>query len=122
MAYDAPGAQVRHEIFVPNLVGQASASLQKYHMFQATRLKAVHALIVTAGTNTGAGFDVYVGTASVGAVVCGTNTAGVIVDSGLIDAVVPAKGLIEIKGKPNSATLVASLTIEHQPAWDATLD
>lgn len=122
MSYDAPGAQVRQEIFSPNLAGASSASLQKFLMFQATRLKAVHALIVTAGTNAAAGFDVYVGTSSVGAVTCGTNTAGVVVDSGLINAAVPAKGVVEIKGKATSDTLVASLTIEHQPNWDASLD
>jgi len=122
MSYDAPAAQVRQEIHDANVACAAGASFRKYLQFQATRLKAVRALVVTAGTNANAGIDVYVGTASVGAVVFGTDTAGVVESSGLIDVDVPASGLIELKGKANSGTAVVSLCIEHQPKWDATLD
>lgn len=119
MGYDSANYTVRREINEPNVAGVASTSLRKFHMFQAAKLKAVHALIVTAGTNTDAGIDIYVGTASVGAITLGTDTAGTVKHSATLNTLVPANGLIEIKGKATSATLVASLVIEYHVTPDA---
>lgn len=120
MAYDAPDYLIRREIHVPNLTGAASASLKKFHMFQAAKLKAVHGTIITAGTNAAAAFDIYAGTTSVGSLAIGTNTAGSLVTSGAINAAIPQNGFIEIKGAANSATAVASLAIEYEVDPSAT--
>jgi hypothetical protein len=120
MGYDT--AVTRESIQAANVAGVAGASMAKVLQFQATRLKAVHALIDTAGTHTAGAVDVYVGTASVGSIATSTATAGSVVSSGVIDVDVPANGLIELKGKANTGTLVASFDIQHQPKWDAALD
>ena len=121
MAYDSANAEVRREIQTAAITGAASASMAKFHMFQATMLKAVHALVVTAGTNTAAGIDIYVGTSSVGSITFGTDTAGTVEHSGLIDADVPANGLIEFKGKATSSTMAAVYCIEHEVSPDAVV-
>lgn len=117
--YNDANANVRREVNAPNIAGAASASMAKFLMFQKTRLKAVHALIVTAGTNDAAGVDIYVGTSSVGALTFGTNTAGTLLHAASINAAVPQNGTIEIKGKATSATMVGSFVLEHEVEFDA---
>ena len=114
MSYDSPNYLIRREHRESNVTGVASTSVRKILMFQAAKLKKVHALVVTAGTNTAAGFDILVGTTSVGEVTLGTNTAGYSASSALLNADVPAMGVIDLKGKANSATLVASFSVEHE--------
>lgn len=114
MAYDDAAFSIRREINAPNIAGADEASMAKFLQFQATRLKAVHALVCVAGTSTAAGLDVFIGTASVAEVILGEDEPGSVVHSGRIDLDVPANGLIEIKGKADSATLVVSLSIEHE--------
>jgi len=118
--YTHPNYHVTREIHVPNVTGIASTSVRKFHMFLAAKLKAVHGIVLTAGTNASAGFDILVGTASVGEIVFGTNTAGVVAHSAVMNADIPKDGLIDIKGKADSATLVASLVVEYvnTPASD----
>lgn len=112
--YDHPNYTTRREIQATNIAGAASASVAKFLQFQATVLKKVHVLVQTAGTNASAGFDIYVGTSSVGAVTIGTSTAGSVLHSGAINASVPQNGVIELKGKADSATAVIAVSIEHQ--------
>lgn len=61
----------------------------------------------------------YVGTTSVGSLTLGTNTAGTLVNSGTLNAEVPANSVIELRGKANSATMVFAATLEMQVAHDA---
>ena len=121
MRYDSPDRAMR-ELTQNNVTGAASATMTKFHTYAKSRLKRVSALIATAGTNATAGVDIFVGTTSVGAITVGTNTAGVTADSGALDVEVPAAGMIEIKGKANSATMVLSLSCVLQPAGDADVD
>lgn len=120
MAYDDANANVRREVSTGIIAGADGASMAKFLMFQKTRLKAVHAVVTTAGTDTGAGVDIFVGTSSVGAIALGTSTAGVQVSVAL-DAAVPAKGVIELKGKADSATLKAAFVLEHEVDPDAVV-
>ena len=117
--YTDPNANIVREINTGHITGAASASMQKFLSFQKTKLKKVHALVVTAGTHAAAAVDVYVGTTSVGSLAFGTNTAGSVLHSGAINADVPANGMIELRGAANSATLVGAFSIEHQVAVDA---
>lgn len=114
MSYGHPQYNIQREHWEPNVTGIASTSVRKMLAFQACKLLQVKAQVVTAGTDTGAGFDIYVGTASVGALACGTQTAGSIVSSGALNVDVPQNGLIELKGKAASATLVASFNVLTQ--------
>lgn len=119
MSYDSANSTVRQELRPGHLTGVASASMQKFHFFQAAILKKVHATVVTAGTNAAAAVDIYNGTASVGTIVFGTNTAGTVLHSGALDASVAANSYVELKGIANSATLVGAFSIEYQTAADA---
>jgi hypothetical protein len=118
--YTDPNAVQRREINVANLAGAAGASMAKFLMFQKTKLKKVHCLVVTAGTNAAAQVDIFNGTTSVGSIVVGTNTAGSVLHSGALDSDVTDNGLIELKGAANTATFVGSFAIEHQVYHDAT--
>lgn len=117
--YDHPNCVVRREIHVNNLTGIASTAMQRILFFQKTRIKAVHSLVITAGTNDAAGVDLLNGTTSVGAITHGTDTAGSINTSGAIDSDIAANGYLEIKGKATSATMVNSYTIECEVLPDA---
>lgn len=120
MSYDDANSSTRREVSLPNVVGVASATMVRHLQFQKARLKKVHALVNVAGTNAAAGVDIFIGTTSVGAVTVGTNTAGSTASSALIDSDIPALGMVEIKGKANSATMNVSLILEEQVLPDAT--
>jgi hypothetical protein len=120
MTYTAPNANVVREDRQANIAGAASATMAKFMFFAKTKLKKVHTLITTAGTNATAGVDIYVGTTSVGAITHGTDTANTVKSSSQLDVEVPAGSFVELRGKANSATLVISATLEHQPYHDAT--
>lgn len=119
MNYDTPNALIRQESRINNLTGIASTSMTKSLFFQKTKLKKVHAICITAGTNGSAGVDIYVGTTSVGALTFGTDTAGSTYSSAALNVDVPALGFVELKGKANSATMVHSYVFEHQVYYDA---
>jgi hypothetical protein len=119
MAYDSVNAEVRREVQQSGIAGAASATMAKFLFFQKSKLKKVHVLVTTAGTHASAGVDILVGTTSVGAVTIGTEAAGYVASSALLDAAIPASGVVEIKGKANSATAVVSVSIEHEVDHDA---
>jgi hypothetical protein len=113
MGYDN-GDHAIQTLNTGHITGIASTSMQKFLMYRSTILRRVSALVITAGTNTAAAVDVYVGTTSVGSLAFGTNTAGSVVDSGALSVDVPAQGFIELKGAATSATLVGAFQIQHQ--------
>jgi hypothetical protein len=118
MPYDGPN-HARKESRVNNVAGAASASMTKFLYFARTRIKKVHALVNTAGTNTAAGIDIFNGTTSVGSLTVGTTTAGSTASSGLLDAVVESLSYLEIKGKANSGTMNLSMSVEEEVMPDA---
>ena len=119
MAYDDADFVIRREYQIPNVTGIASTMMRRAYFFQAARLKKVHALTVTAGTNDAAGVDILVGTTSVGSLTFGTETAGSLKHSALLDSTIPANGFVEIKGLANSATMVHSYALEYEVTPDA---
>lgn len=112
--YDDANSSIRREAKTGLITGIASTMFARFLYFQKTRVKKVHALVTTAGTNAVAGFDILNGTTSVGEIVVGTNTAGSIVSSGLLNTDIAALGFLEFKGKATSATMVLSCVIEEQ--------
>lgn len=117
--YDHPNCVVRREKNVNNVTGVASTQMRRVLFFQKTRIKAVHSLVITAGTNAAAGVDLLNGTTSVGAITHGTDAAGSINTSGALNSDIAANGYLEIKGKANSATMVNSYSIECEVLQDA---
>jgi hypothetical protein len=119
MAYDDADYVIRHETRVNNITGIASTMMARVLFFQTARLKKVHAVAITAGTNAAAGVDILVGTTSVGALTFGTDTAGTTYSSSVLNTTIPALGIVEIKGKATSATMVHSYCIEYEVTPDA---
>lgn len=118
-SYDHPNCTVRREVHVNNLTGIASSSMQKVLFFQKTRVKAVHSMVVTAGTNAAAGVTISNGTTSVGSITHGTDAALTQHTSGVLDTDIAANGYLDITGLANSATMVNSYTIECEVLPDA---
>lgn len=112
--YDHANCIVRRETHVPNRTGIASATHTKVMFFQKAKIKAVHSLVVTAGTNAAAGDDIYNGTTSVGAITQGTDAANTSHTSGVLDVTVAANSYIDLRGKATSATKVISYAIEYE--------
>lgn len=117
--YDHPNCTVRREYQSGNLTGIASTTMHKVLFFQAAKLKQVHSLVVTAGTDAAAGVDIYVGTTSVGAITHGTAAASTFQQSAILNSTIPAQGHVDIRGKAGSATMVNSYTLEFEVTPDA---
>lgn len=78
-------------------------------------VKKVSAIVNVAGTNAAAGWDIYNGTTSVGAITAGTNTALTSLTDVVSDISVAAGSYLEIRTKANSATLAGDFLIEFLP-------
>lgn len=122
--YDHPNFTIRREVQANNLTGIASTMFQRILFFQKTRIKAVHSLVITAGTNAAAGVDLFnvnpgTATNSVGAIVHGEDAAESINTSGVINTDIEANGYLELRGKATSATMVNSYSIECEVLPDA---
>lgn len=106
MSYDK-SERIKREHFVADAGGGATTTYGKHRSFADRILEAVHLTITVAGTAAGHGFDLYVGTGSVGSVTLATGAAngtGVIT----IDEVaknargeleVPAGSAVSVKSK-----------------------
>jgi len=110
--YDSPNMQVRREKSVLTVAG-ATTEVGKFARFQAFKLKKCHAVVVTAGTATTMGFDIYQGTTSIGAISLGTSAAGVIASSALLNASVASMETVHFKSLAD-ATGVAVITAEFE--------
>lgn len=75
--YTDPLFNEPRQVFAGEAGGGATTEYTKFRTFLALKLKAAHAVVTTAGTTTGHGFDVYHGTTSIGSIALSTNTAGV---------------------------------------------
>lgn len=112
--YESPDYTIQRHVVDPSVAGAAGSTMRKYLLYAAAKLKAIHWAVLTAGTNASAGCDIYVGTASVGAITFGTATAGEILHSGLLNVDVPDNAIVELRGKANSATAVGSVNVEWE--------
>lgn len=116
MAYDSPDYLIRREAMFTTIAG-ATTEGAKFRSFQKMRLKNVHAAVVTAGTATTHGYDVYHGTASIGTIALSTSAAGVTASSGVLDAVVATMAQISVKSLAD-ATGVAHIVYEFEATQD----
>lgn len=119
MAYDNPNALVRRDANFLSVAGNGTVG-GRFWTFQKRRLKAVHALVVTAGTSTSPGHALTIknGTTSIGLLALGTQTAGSIVSATGLDASVPASTLLSVTNGTD-ATGVANVTYEYHYEYDA---
>lgn len=96
MGYSDPNFTVRREAEAITAAG-ATTEGAKFRSFQAMRLKKVHAAVITAGTSTAHGLDVYHGTTSIGSISLGTSAAGAVAHSALLDRAVGAMEQVSVK-------------------------
>lgn len=112
LRYDHPNILVRREHSIIATAG-ATTAFGKIRNFQAMRLNAAHATVITAGTNAGHGYDVYSGTTSVGSISLGTSAAGSTASVDLSSTAVAAGDYMEIKSLVD-ATGVGEVVLEYQ--------
>lgn len=115
--YDHPNRVVRREHFI-NAVAGATTALGKRRVFQAMVLKAVHATVVTAGTATVHGYDIYNGTTSIASITLGTSAAAAQVSSSVLNAAIPAQGSFEVRSLAD-AVGAAEIVCEYEAAADS---
>jgi len=116
---DHPNHEVRREeLSDQEAGGAATTEYSKFWSFQKMKLKAAHAVVTTAGTSTAHGFDVYVGTTSVGSITLGTTAAGGNASSALLNQEVAALGQVSVKSLAD-ATGKARIIYEYEVQHDA---
>lgn len=120
MSYDAPNYNVRDERFNAAVGGAASTEYAKFRMFQAARLKRVHAIVTVAGTTTGHALDVFHGTNSVGNIPLGLSAAGAIVRSAILNEIFPTLDQVSVKTRLD-ATGVADVIYEYERTQDGVV-
>lgn len=111
MAYDSPTCTTRREHSSTPAAAAATTESNKFRTFQAMRLKAVHAAVITAGTATTHGYDVYHGTTSIGTIALSTSTAGSIGHTATLNRDVGTMEQISVKSLAD-ATGVAQIVYE----------
>ncbi len=117
-SYNDPNRVIRREYCAPPTTAGATTEGAKFRSFQAMRLKKVHAAVITAGTATAHGYDVYHGTSSIGTISLGTSAAGVEASSGLLNRDVESLDQISVKSLAD-ATGVAQIVYEFHVRDDA---
>jgi hypothetical protein len=118
MGYAAPNFTVRREYAAPPLTAGATTEGAKFRSFQAAKLKAVHVTVITAGTVTGHGYDVYHGTSSIGTIAVGTATAGSVKHSATLNEVLASMDQVSVKSLAD-ATGVAQVVYEYDVTPDS---
>lgn len=123
MAYDHPTYIVRQATALSLPAVAASISAGKFVAFTAMKVKGISTMVNIAGTATGAGYNFYNGTTSVGAVTLGTSAAGTEGTRFETSVTLASGGYLDIKTKADSATMAASALIEFEiiPGADVTV-
>lgn len=118
MAYDSPDYIIRREYTATPASAGATTESNKFRSFQAIRLKKVHAAVITAGTATTHGYNVFHGTTSIGAIALSTSTAGSVASSGLFNRAIPSLEQLSVKSLAD-ATGIAQIVYEFEVTPDA---
>ena len=79
VGYNDADHTIEREFFTPAAGGAATTVYGKFRSFRAAKVLRVKAVVATAGTAVGHGFDIYNGTTSIATIPLGTSTAGVVV-------------------------------------------
>lgn len=121
MEYNHPQYVTRQfqNMYVP--AGSASASIRKWPIHCDTKIKRISGIVNVAGTNAAAGYDIYNGTTSIGAITFGTNSAGSFVAGLTQDIALSSGGFLDIRTKANSATLAVDLNIEFHTVFNGSV-
>lgn len=116
--YSDANSTIRREHCTPPTTAGATTEGAKFRAFQKLRLKAAHAVVVTAGTAAGHGYDVYHGTTSIGTIALSTSTASTIASSATLNRTVASLEQMSVKSL-SDATGVAQIVYEFEVLPDA---
>lgn len=118
--YEHPDVNIRRAITFcgAEAGGAATTTYQRTPTLFKGRLRRVSAVVTTAGTTAVHGFDVFVGTLSVGAITIDTSAAGSVLVSSDLSAAVAAGDHIAVKSKTD-ATGKANFIAEFECTPDA---
>lgn len=117
MGYADPNFTVRREADRITVAG-ATTEGAKFRAFQALKLKKVHVAVITAGTATTHGYDVYHGTTSIGTIALSTSTAGSVGHSATLDRTVGTMEQVSVKSLAD-AVGVGHIVYEYEVTPDA---
>lgn len=118
MAYDSPDFLIRREQCCPPTSAGATTKGSKFRHFQAIKLVRAHAAVMTAGTTTAHGYNIFVGTTSVGAITLGTSGTNVSASSALLNVNVAAMEEVSANSLAD-ATGVAQIVYEYEVRPDS---
>lgn len=116
-SYSDANSTVRREVDRITVAG-ATTEGAKFRAFQKTKLKAVHAAVITAGTAAGHGYDVYHGTTSIGTIALGTSAAGVAASSAVLNREIGSMEQVSVKSLADIVG-VAHVVYEFEVQHDA---
>jgi hypothetical protein len=116
--YSDPNCIVRKEACMPPTTAGATTEGAKFRAFQKFRLKAVHVGVITAGTSTAHGYDIFRGTTSVGTITVGTAAAHTTASSSTLNLDVAAMQQISVKSLADVVG-VAQIVYEYETQADA---
>jgi hypothetical protein len=116
-SYADANSTVRREADRITVAG-ATTEGAKFRSFQKIKLKQVHAAVITAGTATAHGYNVFQGTTSVGAIALGTSAAGASASSGVLDLSVASMEQLSVKSLADVVG-VAHIVYEYEVLHDA---
>lgn len=117
-SYSDANAVIRREHCAPPTTAGATTEGAKFRSFQKMRLKAAHAVVVTAGTATTHGYDIYHGTTSIGTIALSTSAAGVTASSAALNRTVASLEQVSVKSLADE-TGVAQIVYEYEVLPDA---
>jgi len=121
MSYDHPTYTCRHVAPLNLPAVAASVSAGKFLALVDMKIKQVNIVMNIVGTNDSAGYGIYNGTTSVGAITMGTSSVGHIGTAYATDISISAGSFLDIRTLANSATLSCSAAIEYEVTPGATV-
>ncbi len=114
--YSQANPNVRREYCAPPTTAGATTEGAKFRSFQKFKLKAVHVTVITAGTATTHGYDIYHGTTSIGTIALSTSVAGVVGHSATLNEAVASMEQVSVKSLADAAgvgQIVYEYVIDH---------
>lgn len=117
-SYSEANATLRREHCTPPTTAGATTEGAKFRQFQRFKLKAAHVTVITAGTATTHGYDIYHGTTSIGTIALSTSTAGTVGHSATLNRTVETMEQVSVKSLAD-ATGVGQIVYEYEVFHDA---
>lgn len=111
--YDAAGKLSLGRI-TPTVNGAAAEVIARFRSFTKIKLQEIRACVMVPGKADTSAFGVYKGTASIGAITLGTNTAGSVIDASLTDTDFEATDDLSLKNVVATDTGSAFVFLQYQ--------